>query len=140
VFHGATLRSVDAMDGTRFEEFLAQLFGHLGYRVQLVGRSHDFGADLVLTSRRQRIVVQAKRYGGNVGIAAVQEVVGAVLYYHGTRGMVVTSSGFTDSARELAVRSGVELWDRQRLAAAMARTGGRGRSTRQKPAYNKDKE
>ncbi|MHB8070617.1 MAG: restriction endonuclease [Candidatus Cryosericum sp.] len=125
VFHGATLSSVDAMEGTRFEEFLAELFSHLGYRIQLVGNSHDFGADLVLTSRRQRIVVQAKRYGGSVGIAAVQEVLGAVQYYHGTRGMVVTNSGFTESARELAARSGVDLWDRQRLASAMARTTGR---------------
>jgi hypothetical protein len=140
VFHGATLRSVDAMDGTGFEEFLAELFDHLGYRVQLVGRSHDFGADLVLTSRRQRIVVQAKRYVGNAGIAAVQEALGAVQYYRGTRGMVVTSGGFTESARELAARSGIELWDRQRLAAAMARIVGRGRSTGQKPAYNRNKE
>jgi restriction system protein len=122
MFHGATLRSIDAMEGIRFEEFLAELFSHLGYHVQLVGRSHDFGADLVLTSRRLRIVVQAKRYTGNVGIAAVQEVLGAVQYYHGTRGMVVTNSGFTESARELAARSGVDLWDRPRLAAAISRT------------------
>ena len=140
VFHGATLRSIDAMDGTQFEEFLAVMFVHLGYHVQHVGTSHDFGADLVVTSPRQRIVVQAKRYAGNVGIGAVQEVLGAVQYYRGTRGMVVASSGFTESARELAGRSGVELWDRQRLAAAMARTVGRGRAVRRKPAYNTHEE
>lgn len=135
VFHGATLHSIDTMDGTQFEEFLAVLFVHLGYRVQHVGMSHDFGADLVLTSSRQRMIVQAKRYAGNVGIGAVQEVLGAVQYYRGTRGMVVASSGFTESARELAARSGVELWDRQRLAAAMARTAGRSRAVvRPKPA------
>jgi restriction system protein len=140
VFHGATLSSIDAMDGTQFEEFLAVLFVHLGYRVQYVGMSHDFGADLVLTSPRQRIVVQAKRYAGNVGIGAVQEALGAVHYYRCTRGMVVASGGFTESARELAARSGVELWDRQRLAAALARTAARGRDVRQKPAYNKHEE
>jgi len=140
VFHGATLRSIDAMDGTQFEEFLAVLFMHLGYRVEHVGMSHDFGADLVLTSSRQRIVVQAKRYSGNVGISAVQEALGAVHYYRGTRGMVVASSGFTESARELAARSGVELWDRQRLAAAMARTVARGRDVGRKPAYIKHEE
>ena len=134
VFHGATLSSIDTMDGTQFEEFLAVLFVHLGYRVQHVGMSHDFGADLVLTSRRKRIVVQAKRYAGNVGIGAVQEALGAVRYYRGTRGMVVASSGFTESARELAARSGVELWDRQRLAAAMARIVTRGREVGRKPA------
>jgi restriction system protein len=140
VFHRATLSSVDAMDGTQFEEFLAVLFVHLGYRIQHVGMSHDFGADLVLTSPRQRIVVQAKRYSGNVGIGAVQEALGAVQYYRGMRGMVVASSGFTESARELAARSGVELWDRQRLAVAMARTVARGREVGRKPAYNEHEE
>jgi restriction system protein len=120
--------------------FLAELFLHLGYRVQRVGMSHDFGADLVMTSSRQRVVVQAKRYAGNVGIGAVQEVLGAVHYYRGTRAIVVTSSRFTDSARELAARSGVELWDRQRLAAAMARTAGRNSAIGQKPVYNVDEE
>jgi restriction system protein len=140
VFNGATLSSIDAMDGTQFEEFLAVLFVHLGYRVQHVGMSHDFGADLVLTSPRKRIVVQAKRYNGNVGIGAVQEALGAVQYYRGTRGMVVASSGFTESARELAARSGVELWDRQRLAAAMARIVTRGREVGRKPACIKHEE
>jgi restriction system protein len=102
--------------------------------------SHDFGADLVLTSSRKRIVVQAKRYSGNVGIGAVQEALGAVQYYHGTRGMVVASSGFTESARELAARSGIELWDRQRLAAAMARIVTRGREVGRKPACIKHEE
>lgn len=136
VFHGATLHSIDTMDGTQFERFLTVLFLHLGYRVQHVGMSHDFGADLVITSRRQRVVVQAKRYAGNVGIGAVQEVLGALQYYRGTRAMVVASSGFTESARELAARSRVELWDRQSLAAAMAKTAGRGRAIGRKPAYN----
>ena len=140
VFHGATLRSIDSMDGTQFEEFLAVLFVHLGYHVQHVGMSHDFGADLVLTSPRQRIVVQAKRYAGNVGIGAVQEALGAMHYYRGTRGMVVASSGFTEPARELAARSGIELWDRQRLGAALARTASRGRDVGRKPAYNEDEE
>ncbi len=136
VFHGATLCSIDTMDGTQFEEFLTVLFTHLGYRVQHVGMSHDFGADLVLTSSHQRIVVQAKRYARNVGIGAVQEALGAVQYYRGTRGMVVASSGFTEPARELAARSGVELWDRQRLGAAMTRTAGKHSDIARKPAYN----
>lgn len=140
VYHGATLHSIDVMDGTQFEEFLAVLFAHLGYHVQRVGMSHDFGADLVLTSRRQRIAVQAKRYAGNVGIGAVQEALGAMEYYRGTHGMVVTNSGFTESARELAARSGVELWDRRRLAAAMARTAGRSHASGRKPAYNSHEE
>jgi len=142
IFHGATLRSIDVMDGTEFEMFLATLFSHLGYRVERVGMSHDFGADLLLTSRRnKRIVVQAKRYASNVGIGAVQEVLGAVRYYNGARGMVVTNRDFTESAQELAARSGVELWNRNRLVAAMSRIrNGRHRGPGSKSAYNRQEE
>lgn len=141
-FHGATLQTIDAMEGEEFEGYLATLFAHLGYRVQHVGMSHDFGADLLLTSRRgKRIVVQAKRYAGRVGISAVQEVLGAVRYWGAARGLVVTNSSFTESARELAARSGVELWDRDRLVSAMARVGRGGRpSARAKSAYNNREE
>jgi len=120
-FHGVTPRSIDAMSGDQFEEFLCSLFAHEGYRVRRVGTSHDFGADLLLESRHGRIAVQAKRYDGAVGIGAVQEVLGAVQYYQAERGIVVTNSTFTASARKLASRSDVELWDRGRLLDALGK-------------------
>lgn len=138
-FHDTTMHMVDTMDGVEFERFLADLFRHMGYGVQHVGGSHDFGADLVLLSRRQRIIVQAKRYTGNVGIGAVQELLGAMRYYGGTRGIVVTSGGYTESARRLAACSSVELWDRNRLAVVMdnvARCRSHGRA---EPVYNEPK-
>ena len=70
------------------------------------------GADLILRRRGEKIVVQAKRYEKNVGIAAVQEAVGSVAYYDADRAMVVTNSGFTKSARNLARQNEVELWGR----------------------------
>ncbi|MEN6550769.1 MAG: restriction endonuclease [Candidatus Cryosericum sp.] len=118
-FHGTTIRSIDAMSGDEFEAFLCTMFAHEGYRVQRVGASHDFGADLLLHSRHGRIAVQAKRYDAAVGIGAVQEVLGAIQYYQAERGIVVTNSRFTPSATKLAARSGIELWDREQLIAAL---------------------
>lgn len=51
----------------------------------------------------------------NVGIAAVQEVVGSIAYYKADRAMVVTNSNFTKSARDLAKRNEVELWGRKEM-------------------------
>ena len=76
---------------------------------------HDYGADLVLRKWGKKIVVQAKRYERNVGIAAVQEVVGSIAYYKADRAMVVTNSNFTKSARDLAKRNEVELWGRKEM-------------------------
>ncbi len=50
----------------------------------------------------------------NVGIAAVQEVVGSIAYYKADRAMVVTNSNFTKSARDLAKRNEVELWEEKK--------------------------
>jgi len=47
------IAEIDRMDGRTFEERLAVLFRQLGYKVDLVGRTGDFGADLCLVRRRR---------------------------------------------------------------------------------------
>ena len=103
------MKNIDKLNGRAFEHYLTVQFRHLGYHVTLTSYSHDYGADLVLRKWGKKIVVQAKRYERNVGIAAVQEVVGSIAYYKADRAMVVTNSNFTKSARDLAKRNEVEL-------------------------------
>lgn len=110
-----SMRKVDKLSGRAFEKYLQAHFRHLGYRVTLTDYSHDYGADLIVRKRGEKIVVQAKRYEKNVGIAAVQEAVASVAYYDADRAMVVTNSGFTKSARNLARQNDVELWGRYEI-------------------------
>ena len=70
---------------------------------------------MVLKKGRKKIVIQAKRWKGNVGISAVQEVVGAKSYYKAKYAMVITNSGFTRSAKDLANVNNVILWNRHTL-------------------------
>ena len=107
-----TMKKIDQLSGREFEQYLCVQFKRLGYQVKLTDASHDYGADLILKKRRECIVVQAKRYDRNIGIAAVQEVVGAVAYYEADRAMVVTNRYFTRSAWKLAAQNEVELWTR----------------------------
>jgi restriction system protein len=109
------IAGVDRMPGPDFEEFLAALFVKEGYAVRRIGRTGDFGGDLILAKRGVRIVVQAKRYRGFVGVRAVQEAVGAKGYYRCDRAWVVTNSRFTSAAAILARANGIELYDRDRL-------------------------
>jgi restriction system protein len=81
----------------------------------------DYGADLVAEYNGERTVVQAKRYRQPVGLKAVQEVAGARAQYRGGRAIVVTSASFTPQAVKLAQSTGVELWDRGRLAHELAK-------------------
>lgn len=109
------IRDIDRMDGERFEELLETLFRRLGYQVERTPCSGDYGADLILTRKGETAVVQAKRKRGNVGVRAVQEVVGAMRYYDCELAMVVTNSRYTDCAIELAEANEVLLWDRDDL-------------------------
>ncbi|PGZ75382.1 restriction endonuclease, partial [Priestia megaterium] len=101
---------IDKMDGYQFEIYLQALFQQLGYKPQVTRKSGDFGADLVMKGK-EKIVIQAKRYGVNnrVSISAVQEVYGAKAYYKANQAWVVTNSYFTKQAKELAVACDVTL-------------------------------
>jgi HJR/Mrr/RecB family endonuclease len=78
-------------------------------------KSHEQGLDLLLLRYGERTAVQVKRYSKPVGNKAIQEVNAARMYYHCQRALVVTNSCFTASAKQLAERCDVELWDRKKL-------------------------
>ena len=109
------IKIIDNLTGVQFEEFLSINFKKLGYKVALTSVINDYGADLILRKKHKKIVVQAKRNSGKVGIAAIQEIIGAKAYYKADKCMVVTNSYFTKNAVELARSNNVELWDRTRL-------------------------
>ena len=109
------LSKIDVMSGTEFEEYLKARFEHMGYKVLLTPATNDYGADLILNKKGEVTVVQAKRYNGNVGNKAVQEVVAAQAYYDADHAMVITNSYYTDNAINLAEVNNVELWDRDNL-------------------------
>ena len=113
---------LDELTGTQFEEFLKDLFVSLGFEVELTGQHGDQGADLIVTGNGLRTAIQAKRYAEAVGNAAVQEVIAAREFHTCQRAMVITTSSFTPSARELARRAGVELWDRKDLEEKLSRS------------------
>jgi Restriction endonuclease len=106
---------IDTMTGYEFEDFLITLFTELGYTVEQRKKSHEQGLDLLLLRYGEKTAVQVKRYSKPVGNKAIQEVNAARMYYHCQKALVVTNSYFTASAKQLAERCNVELWDRKKL-------------------------
>jgi HJR/Mrr/RecB family endonuclease len=100
-----------SLRGVPFEEFLAEVFRALGYRVETTRASGDQGADLILTKADRRIAVQAKGYGGSVSNSAVQEVHASKSVYHCAEAVAITNSTFTPQAKELAHAVGCRLID-----------------------------
>ncbi len=112
---------VDHMSGYQFEERLAIHFRELGWDVFLTKKSGDSGADLVATDPRgTKWAIQAKCYAKPVGVHAVYEVLGGKAAYEATRALVVTNRKLTRSAKELAKKAGVEVWEREQLIHAFS--------------------
>ncbi len=109
------IHEIDCMDGVMFEYLLQAHFEKLGYKVKTTPKSNDYGADLILIKDGIRTVVQAKRYKGKVGVAAIQQAYASMGYYKASRCMVITNSYYTSQARTLAKKNDVILWDRETL-------------------------
>lgn len=103
-------RSVTAqMTGTEFEDHVAHIARSCGAPVIMTPLSGDWGVDLIIGRRPNRIAVQCKRYSRPVGTGAVQEVVAGAPMQDCAHTMVVTNTAFTPAARKLAERHGTIL-------------------------------
>lgn len=107
-------RKNTASEGAAYEKHCEAKMRWRGWlSVQRIGKSGDYGADIIAKSWFfQKIVVQCKHYRGKVGVKAVQEVAAARIYYSANRAAVATNSTFTKQAVKLAQKCGVELWER----------------------------
>ena len=111
-----SINKIDAISGYEFEKYLEYLFRAMGYKSKATKKAHDYGADLLVTHKKETTVVQAKLYyNKNVSLSAVQEAKASLDYYVADKAVVITNSHFTKSAYELALSTGVALIDREKL-------------------------
>lgn len=114
-----------------FEEAVVKLLLAMGYggaeqRGRRIGGTGDGGVDGVIDQDAlglERIYVQAKRYkeGNSVGRETIQAFIGALHGFGASRGVFITTSSFTQHARDYAsgIQSRVILIDGKRLVSLM---------------------
>lgn len=124
------LESMGKMDPFRFENLVVDLLFAMGYggsraeAAKVTKRSNDEGIDGVINEDRlglDVIYVQAKRWQNTVGRIEIQSFVGALAGKQATKGVFITTSKFSTTAREYAeaVTQKVILIDGDRLADLM---------------------
>lgn len=109
---------------------VAMGYGGAEQQVRRVGSSGDGGIDGVIDQDPlglDRIYVQAKRYdaGNTVGRPALQEFVGALHGMGASRGVFITTSAFSQSARDYVqnIQTRVVLIEGTRLSTLMIKYG-----------------
>ena len=98
-----------AMSGQEFEDHIARIARSCGVPVIMTAVTGDWGVDIIVGRRPNRLAIQCKRQSRPVGASAVQEVVAGAPMQDCARTMVVTNHGFTTAARRLAELHGCEL-------------------------------
>jgi restriction system protein len=98
-----------AMTGMEFEDHVARIARGCGVPVIMTAVTGDWGVDLIVGNRPDRVAVQCKRQSRPVGAGAVQEVVAGAPMHGCTKTMVVTNHEFTPAAVKLAELHGCEL-------------------------------
>lgn len=124
------LERVKGCSPVYFERLVVQLLIKMGYggsreeAGRAVGKSGDGGIDGIINEDRlglDAIYVQAKRWEGVVGRPEIMKFVGALTGQRATKGVFITTSGYTQEAKDYAANSQykVVLIDGGRLADLM---------------------
>lgn len=93
----------------QYEQFCATILANNGWSTRLTSKTSDFGADIIAEKAGQKLVIQCKQWSKSVGVKAVQEAHTAISHYWANQALVVTTTGYTQAAKDLAKSTGVRL-------------------------------
>ncbi len=128
------LSQLKAASPSFFEKVVVDVLVRMGYggslkdAGQAIGRSGDEGIDGVINEDRlglDSIYIQAKKWEGNVSRPEIQKFAGALQGKRATKGVFITTSTFTDGAKDFTsnISSKIILLDGAQLARLMIEYG-----------------
>ncbi|MBA7659553.1 Mrr restriction system protein [subsurface metagenome] len=116
------------LDPHAFEKLVGKVLNTLGaHQIRVTGTTADGGIDgeAEIPILEVKLAFQAKKWaeGNTVGIDPVQRFIGSIVSGRYDRGIFVTTSGFTQGAKEVAERpdSRIVLIDGEKLVDIMIR-------------------
>ncbi|UYO49394.1 restriction endonuclease [Rhodopseudomonas palustris] len=126
----ATLRAasrdpafLETLSPTDFEQLVGQLFKERGYEVVSGGAVRDSGADIIIRSKKNEVVlVELKKLNrlSRVSVESVRNLLSTVSNFGASVGMLVSTSGFTASALALAASTTIVLRTLDEILAAQS--------------------
>ncbi len=95
--------------GLIYENLCMDILIENGWKVKATPNTGDQGVDLIASIDNLRICIQCKNHKKPVGNKAVQEISAGKIYWKGTHAVLISKSGFTKSAQQLASANKVKL-------------------------------
>jgi len=101
--------------GIKFENHCMKILKQYGWEIKETPNTGDQGVDLIASINDLRICIQCKDHEKAIGNKAVQEISAGKLFWKGTHAIIVSKSGFTKSAHQLAKSNKVKLINEYQL-------------------------
>lgn len=120
----ALIELLRTVDWFQFEKLVELAYRKHGYTVTRRGGANpDGGIDLVIEKDGQRSAVQCKQWKTwNVGVKAVREFLGALTDAGIQKGIFITLCGYTNDAKQLAEKHGIDIANETGLAQMLEST------------------
>lgn len=103
------------LKGVKLEVAILKLMTDLGYLTNLTKGSGDGGIDVIACKDNKTLLIQCKGWAKPVGSPVIRDMAGVASAHNG-KGIVVSPNGFSKEAMLFGKKSGVELWDSNKLS------------------------
>lgn len=103
------------LKGVKLEIAISKLMTDLGYLTNLTKGSGDGGIDVIARKDEKTLLIQCKGWAKQVGSPVIRDMAG-VASAHNAEGIVVSPNGFSKEAMLFGMKSGVKLWDSNKLS------------------------
>lgn len=96
---------------TDFEKFIADIYEKMEYSVKVTPPTNDGGYDVEICKDKKRSIIECKCFSqsNNVGRPAIQKLVGANSIKKADEMIFITTSDFSNEAKDYANKVGVKL-------------------------------
>ena len=101
------------MSGYEFEDYIAKILIKKGFKVEKTDYSCDGGIDLIAYYSKPlfsgKYIVQCKNWRETVGQPEIRDLYGVVMSENANKGILITTSDFTEQAYKFAKNKNIEL-------------------------------
>jgi len=110
----------EQLDYEHFEKIIMKSFENNGYMVVSKKSAKDYGYDFMIFDKdgnKYLIEVKKRSLGTKISINTVQQLLGAIHAYNAKGGIIISSSGFTDSALNFSEKCipKIQMWTMEDL-------------------------
>jgi hypothetical protein len=100
------------LNGYEFEDAVCKLYKDNGFDVSPTSYTNDGGADLIIKDKDDNVtIIQCKNFSNPVSPSVARDLLGTIIDFDATNGILVCSGGFTSGTIDFANRNGIELVD-----------------------------